>query len=245
MKKTSEWFENWFDSPYYHVLYKHRNHQEAKAFINKLVLHLAPAPAAVFLDKACGRGRHTAHLAKKGYKATGLDLSPNNIAYAQQKWSTIAQFEIHDMRLPYRSAAYDYVLSLFTSFGYFETDKENEQVLASAYSDLKSGGTMVLDFLNINWVKEHLQDNDIKTIKDIQFCQKRQITDGWIIKNIDITDGEEKLHFEEKVKALNIVVLKQMFENVGFSITALFGNYNLDSFDAELSERIIIIATKP
>jgi hypothetical protein len=149
------------------------------------------------------------------------------------------------MRLPYRSAAYDYVLSLFTSFGYFETDKENEQVLASAYSDLKTGGTMVLDFLNINWVKRHLQDNDIKTIKDIQFCQKRQITDGWIIKNIDITDGEEKMHFEEKVKALNIDVLKQMFENVGFSITALFGNYNLDDFDAELSERIIIIATKP
>jgi 2-polyprenyl-3-methyl-5-hydroxy-6-metoxy-1,4-benzoquinol methylase len=69
MKKTTEWFENWFDSPYYHVLYKHRNHQEAKAFINKLVLHLAPVPKAVFLDKACGRGRHTAHLAKKGFKS--------------------------------------------------------------------------------------------------------------------------------------------------------------------------------
>lgn len=245
MKKPTEWFENWFDSPYYHVLYKHRNHQEAKAFINKLLLNLAPAPTAEFLDKACGRGRHTAHLSKKGYRSTGLDLSPNNISYAQQKWGKIAHFEIHDMRLPYRTAAFDYVLSLFTSFGYFQTDQENQEVLASAYSDLKNGGTLVLDFLNINWVKKHLLDKDIKTIKDIQFCLKRQITNGWIIKNIDITDQEETFHFEEKVKALNVEVLKQMFTNVGFNINAIFGNYNLDAFDADLSERVIIIATKP
>ena len=245
MKKPTEWFENWFDSPYYHVLYKHRNHQEAKAFINKLLLYLAPTPTATFLDKACGRGRHTAHLAKKGYSATGLDLSPNNIAFAKGKWGNIGHFQIHDMRLPFKQESFDYVMSLFTSFGYFETNAENEQVLASAYSDLKSGGTMVLDFLNINWVKKHLLDNDIKTIKDIQFCQKRQITNGWIIKNIDITDGEEKLHFEEKVKALNAEILIQLFENVGFKIKSLFGSYNLDKFDTDFSERIIIIATKP
>lgn len=75
MKKTTEWFKNWFDSPYYHVLYKHRNHKEANAFISLLLDYLAPEKSAHFLDKACGRGRHASYLAKRGFIATGLDLS--------------------------------------------------------------------------------------------------------------------------------------------------------------------------
>ncbi len=245
MKKTTEWFKNWFDSPYYHVLYKHRNHKEANAFISLLLDYLAPEKSAHFLDKACGRGRHASYLAKRGFIATGLDLSPNNIQYAQQKWGKIAQFQIHDMRLPYQKNTFDYVLSLFTSFGYFDNDKENLKVLQSALSDLKPGGTMVLDFLNVNWVEKHILEQDKKEVSGIQFCQKRQIKEGWIIKNIAITDQNEEFYFEEKVKAINADELQIMFADAGFKVNSIFGNYKLQPFDAQLSERVIIIATKP
>ena len=79
-----QWFETWFESPYYALLYKDRDVQEAKDFIDQLLTYLKPDSNANFLDLACGKGRHSIHLNQKGFQVCGLDYSKNNIAEAHK-----------------------------------------------------------------------------------------------------------------------------------------------------------------
>jgi cyclopropane fatty-acyl-phospholipid synthase-like methyltransferase len=59
----AEWYKDWFDSPYYHILYKYRDDSEANGFIDHLLEALNPRPGARILDLACGRGRYSRHIA--------------------------------------------------------------------------------------------------------------------------------------------------------------------------------------
>ena len=64
------WYKEWFDSPFYHKLYFERDDKEAETFISTLIDHLQPAPGSTILDIACGRGRHSRILAKKGFNVS-------------------------------------------------------------------------------------------------------------------------------------------------------------------------------
>ena len=70
-----KWFENWFDSPYYHILYQNRNDDEAKFFIDNLCAYLKPSLNDTLLDVACGRGRHAIYLNKKGSRSRSRSKS--------------------------------------------------------------------------------------------------------------------------------------------------------------------------
>ena len=77
------WFESWFDSPWYPILYAQRDEQEASEFIEKIVVSLNLPPASSVLDLACGRGRHARCMASLGMKVTGVDLSEMSLTYAR------------------------------------------------------------------------------------------------------------------------------------------------------------------
>ena len=151
----SNWFETWFDSEYYHILYKDRDYSEAENFIDTLVDHLQPNKEHRFLDLACGKGRHSIHLNKLGLHVEGCDYSANSISHAQQFANNKLHFYEHDMRneLPEK---YDYILNLFTSFGYFDSDEEHRATLQHIYDGLNTNGTFVFDFLNAQHVIENL-----------------------------------------------------------------------------------------
>src|SRR5690606_8758177 len=114
-----EWFKDWFNSPYYHLLYNHRDENEAIFFLDNLIAKLQPKPDARILDLACGRGRHAVYLRTKGFDVTGVDLSPENIRLAATTAGERLHFYVHDMRYLLLSNYFDLVLNLFTSFGYF------------------------------------------------------------------------------------------------------------------------------
>src|ERR1700712_4842000 len=95
------WFKDWFNSPYYHHLYFNRDEAEAAAFIDKLISYLNPAENARILDVACGKGRHSIHLAQKGFDVTGIDLSEDSIDEALKSETANLHFYRHDMRLPF------------------------------------------------------------------------------------------------------------------------------------------------
>ena len=76
---TQNWYASWFDTPYYHILYKDRGYDEAQAFMRALMAYLKPKDSAKILDLACGKGRHSVFLNSLGYNVTGVDLSKNSI----------------------------------------------------------------------------------------------------------------------------------------------------------------------
>src|SRR4051812_2242107 len=111
---SRKWFQNWFNSPYYHILYNQRNDEEAEFFIDNLCAYLEPSIDCRLLDIACGRGRHSVYLNKKGYDVTGIDLSHANIKYAQQFENKRLHFYVHDMRYLFYINYFDIAFNLFT-----------------------------------------------------------------------------------------------------------------------------------
>jgi SAM-dependent methyltransferase len=246
------WFESWFDSPYYHILYKYRNDKEAELFIDNLINYLAPNANANFLDLGCGKGRHAVYLNAKGFDVTGIDLSPESIAYASQLKQCTApsttkhklRFFVKDMRKITWENEFDYVLNLFTSFGYFENDQDNYATVSAVKKALKSKGTFVLDFMNAKKVTANLVPHEIKIIDNIEFEITKKIEHNFIIKNIRFTDKSKEYNFQECVKVLTLDDFKKYSTACGLQIIDLFGNYNFEKFDEEHSNRLIIVTKK-
>lgn len=245
MGKSPQWFEVWFDSPYYPILYKNRNQEEAKLFIDNLTQWLKIPTNAKVLDLACGRGRHSNFLAEKGYHVVGLDISPQSIETAIERYpKNNLEFYIHDMRLPYRINYFDYVFNFFTSFGYFKNLRENQQVISSIHKGLKKGGKAMIDFMNVDKVINNIVDREEKTIDGIQFYIRRQVKDGVIQKTIKVDDGKKVSMFSEEVQILKPAHFYQMLQEEGFKVINEFGDYHLNPFDVKHSDRYIIVIEK-
>lgn len=244
MDEKGIWYHSWFNSPYYHLLYNNRDDKEAHIFIDNLVTFLNPLKDTSFLDLACGKGRHSRYLNSKGFEVTGIDLSEESIQYASQFQNENLHFYVHDMRRVFRVNYFDYVLNLFTSFGYFETPHHDEQVLQSVHSALKRGGTFVLDFMNANYVINHLVAEEEKKVEGCRFSIKRRQSEGYILKDISFDAEGHTNHFQEKVKAYTYVELSRMVTNAKLSITGTFGDYSLAPFNEKESKRLILICKK-
>ncbi|SDS05605.1 Methyltransferase domain-containing protein [Polaribacter sp. KT25b] len=239
--KKKDWFTDWFNTPYYHVLYKERNYKEAQLFMKNITTFLALPKITHILDLPCGKGRHSVFLNSLGYKVTGGDLSENSIEYAKQFENDTLNFSVHDMRKPFKNR-YNAVFNLFTSFGYFEDDDEDILILQNIKNGLKKDGVFVFDFLNATFVKNTLVTKETKIVDDITFNITREIKNNFIIKNISFFADEENHKYIERVKYLDIEKMKKYFEKVGFTITAIFGDYNLSNFNAQTSNRLILVA---
>jgi SAM-dependent methyltransferase len=247
MSDKQQWFENWFNSPYYHILYKDRNDCEAELFIDNLINFLKPKKNARFLDLGCGKGRHSVYLNKKDYAVVGVDLSPESIAYASQYahgGSNSLEFYVQDMRKTGRIYYYDYVLNLFTSFGYFENPKDDYCTINSVSKALKTNGIFVLDFMNVKKVMDNLVHNETKICDGIEFKITRSLVNNFIVKQIEFSDNGKKYLFQEKVKALTLADFEKYFAANELKILHLRGNYKLEEFDENTSDRLIILAQK-
>jgi len=244
MFKTKEWFGEWFDSPYYHVLYKHRDKEEAKSFIDHLIKYFGFSEKDLLQDLACGKGRHAIYLNNKGFNVTGLDLSPQNIAFARKFENEKLSFHVHDMRFPWTGMEFNYILNLFTSFGYFETPGENQQAINSIASGLKRGGKLLIDFLNPYTVINNLVPEEIKRINGIDFHICKFLKGEYIVKDIKFSDKGEQYNFQERVKAIRRVKFLEYFENAHLKLVDLFGDYELNPYIAEKSERMIFVLNK-
>lgn len=239
-----EWFESWFDTPYYHLLYKDRDQDEAKRFIKNLVDTLKIAPGSRVLDLACGKGRHSVTLNELGFDVMGVDLSQNSIYEANKLGNATLQFLVHDMRFPILEQKFDVVFNLFTSFGYFDNTQENEEVIHAVHTMLKEGGLFIIDFMNSAKVIKGLVESESKIIGNIRFEISRSFDGTHIFKTIRFSDAGKEHEYTERVQALNLSDFKTMLEAQGFTILRTFGNINLDVFDEENSERLILIAEK-
>ena len=239
-KDIENWYASWFNTPFYHILYKDRDHQEARVFMDNLTAFLNLPSRSEILDLACGRGRHAQYLNELGFDVTGVDLSPENIAYAKKYENPSLHFEEHDMCLPYPKK-FDAVFNLFTSFGYFESEEDNLRTIKSIRKELKPDGFGVIDFMNVALVKNNMIPEDSKHIDGIDFKIERYIDQGYIIKNISFEHQDKEYFFTERVKALDLNDFKNYFKQANVRLKHCFGDYDLNYFDAGLSDRLILI----
>lgn len=239
-KVNSKWYAEWFNTKYYHILYKDRDYEEAQLFMQNLVDFLQLDPSAKILDLACGKGRHSIYLHQLGFQVTGTDLSENSIAFAKKHGKPGLEFKIQDMCKPLYEE-FDAVFNLFTSFGYFKDETNNLNTLKAIKAELKPGGYGVIDFMNAKKVIRELIAEDTKTVNGIKFHQKRWVENNFIFKQIDFKDDGEHFSFTERVKALSLKDFKNYFDQAGIQLLNVFGDYHLQDFDEETSDRLILI----
>ena len=239
-KNNNNFYKSWFDTPYYHILYKNRDYKEAEMFTKELMEFIKLPLNSKILDLACGKGRHSINLNKMGYDVTGVDLSVKNIKNASKYESEKLKFKIHDMRKPL-GQKFDLVVNLFTSFGYFDDFKDNLKTLDSIKSSLKKNGLAVIDFLNIKYLKNNLIHKNTEEIDGIKFHLNRSIKNGFLTKKISFKHELNEYNFEEKVRSLDLDDFKSMFKQSNIKILHIFGDYKLTSFDENKSKRLIFI----
>jgi len=241
--KTLAWFKTWFDTEYYHILYKNRNDEEAQLFMRNLISFLKLNKEAKILDLACGKGRHSVYLNSLGYDVTGLDLAKNSIKHASQFENDTLKFGVHDMREVYPKQ-FDAVFNLFTSFGYFNDDNDNLKTITAVYNELETKGVAVFDFLNATKAKNNLQAIEDKEVDGIAFHLTRRSDEKYIYKTIDFEDKGETYSFKEQVRCLDLEDFKTYFEQAGFTLENVFGAYDLSPFDVAKSNRMIMLVRK-
>ena len=232
---------NWFNSDYYHILYKNRDKKEAEFFINKLIKKLKIKKKSKILDLACGVGRHSFYLNKKGMNVIGIDNSENNIKKAKKYENKFLKFKKKEMTEDY-GQEFDFIFNLFTSFGYIN-EKHNLNTFKSINNSLINHGILVIDYLNVFKLKEELVEKETKKIGNIVFNIKRSFKDNFIVKKIKIKDNNEIFYFEERVMELTKNDFQDYLKKFNFEILDVYGNYNLEKYHKN-SERLIMIIKK-
>ena len=232
---------DWFDSDYYHVLYKHRDYNEARNFIDNIVEYLDLKKGSKILDLACGIGRHSIYLDKIGFKVVGTDKSPNNIKKAKASKNQSVSFLQMEM-IDDTNHKYDGIFNLFTSFGYVNHDY-NLKTIKNIERQLKDDGTVIVDFMNTLFIKKNLVIEETKVIDDLSFKIKRKSDGKYIYKEIKLQDKKDYF-FQEKVMDLSLKDFENYLIRYNLKIINTFGDYNLNEFDIKNSERLIMVIKK-
>ena len=236
------WYQDWFGDEYLE-LYAHRDAGEAERHVDFVEQALpGPSPRAV-LDLACGAGRHTAALRQRGHRAVGIDLSLSLLRLRGELPLTRG-----DMRsLPYATESFDWVLNFFTSFGYFEAERENFRVLEEVTRVLAPGGRCIIDLMNPVRTLRELKERESSQIggRHVEIERWYDSTTRRVNKKIRLTqaDGRQRTYLES-VRAYSCDEVTIGMRWAGLEVIANYGNFSLDKYDDE-SERLILVARKP
>lgn len=241
-----DWYKDWFNSAFYHKLYFDRDETEAENFIERLLKHLNPPKDSLMLDVACGKGRHSRFLSEHGFDVTGIDISFDSISVAKQMENERLHFYQHDMRLPAWINYFDYAFNFFTSFGYFDTRREHDDAIRTLVNSLKPEGTLLIDYLNVHYVEEHLVHNEVKEIDGTRYEIHRWMDEKHFYKRIIITDPslQQPMEFTEKVAKFSLGDFTDMLSFQKMQVKEVFGDYQLNAYDIRKTPRMIIVAAR-
>jgi len=243
---NKNWYKDWFSNKFYLELYKHRDEEEAKNFINLIQRKIPLKTGSRVLDVCCGAGRHSLELAKRGYEVTGFDLSKFLITEAKKnlkssKESSLkVKFLLKDMRNFNFNKKFDIAINIFTSFGYFESDEENFKVFENVSNSVRKNGYFVFDYLNAGFLKANLIAKSKNVIGGKAVTQKRRIEGDFIIKDIII--GRRK--YSEVLKLYSYKKIKDILKKYRFIVKNVFGDYLGNRYISKKSKRLIIFAQK-
>ena len=240
------WYERSFGREYLD-LYAHRDLAEARRDIEAITALINPHRDEPLLDLGCGAGRHLVALKEAGFTSlVGLDLSAELLEEAKSSLGDTVELVRTDMRQILFSSHFETVLSLFTTFGYFETDEENELVLTAVAGCLKVGGVFLMDYLNSTRVLKDLVPEDERMLGHKRVRHRRSVSpDGSRVEKETIItgSGDQKTQYHESVRLYSVYEVTQMLENTGFEVIRFYGSLQGEDFEAD-SKRLIATARK-
>jgi hypothetical protein len=241
---NSDWFQSWFDSPYYFSYYKDRDENSANLFLEKILQKINLSAGAKVLDAACKRAVHSIFLNKKGFDVTGFDSSSTNILHDKQFENEMLNFYLHDIREVFRSNYFHLAFGFNSSFGYYSKERDNERCLIANAISLKPGGVFVLDYLNAAVVRSADDKNYSRNSDGITFHVREYVEGDFVRKEISFHDRGDDHKFLEQFALYDRTQIERMLRGAGLVTSFVYGNYELDEFHSNNSERLIVVARK-
>jgi len=205
-------------------------------------------PGAAVLDLCCGPGRHSLELARRGFKVTGVDRTARFLEEARRRAEAeglVIEFVQGDMRTFRRPEAFDAVINLFTSFGYFDDPQEDKQVLENVYTSLRPNGKLLLDTMGKEVLARIFRERDWFEQDGALFLEERRLLEGWSrieTRWIIVRDGEQE-EFTLKLRLYSGAELRALLREIGFRRVELFGNLDGEPYDQN-ARRLVALAEK-
>jgi SAM-dependent methyltransferase len=233
------WYQEWFGEEYLE-LYAHRDEQEAQqqvAFFREKA-GLVDGPV---LDLACGMGRHMQELQAHGYHAVGCDLSYTLLRTGSREYGAMPLARADMRHLPFCDDSFAALVNFFTSFGYFETEEENLQVVREMARVLGHGAPFLFDYLNVHrelekLVQRETLDTPLGTVKILRWFDGAERS-----FNKRITIGEKR--YLERVRGYDLAEVSAMFSSCNLSIDEAFGDFDGSPYD-HASPRLILVGSR-
>ena len=203
------------------------------------------------LDLCCGTGRHSIVMRKHGWSLVGLDLSRNLLAIAKQrmrKEGVYFPLVRGDMRyFPFRSQVFDFVICMFTSFGYLPSEQEDLKSVREMRRTLREGGRFLLDVINIDHVIRVFHEREWGEFEPFYMLEKRSLDlqrsmllSQWTIIRKDTKEVRQVQH---NLRLYNSHRLEKMLGEASFKIEQVYGGYDKKAFNQDAT-RMIILAKK-
>ncbi len=245
-----EWWEDIYNRQIYFDLYEEEDTKLAEKEVQQVLTLLHPAGGAHILDLCCGYGRHSIPLARRGFQVTGVDISTTQIQHAREvasKAHVRIDFHVADARKLNFQGAFDVVLSMFVSFGFFKDENENKAMLQGVFNALKPGGKLLLDFWNREKEIREFKPTVCEKIRDVIVLKEWQFDAlagrlNWT-NTVIFPDGKRE-SWVHSVRVYTVAELKALLEEAGLKFEAVYGSLAGEEYSID-SPSAIIIATRP
>ncbi len=245
----SEWWRNFFDQEYIDI-YGPEDAKKILGEVENLSKLLDLEEGSSILDLCCGYGRHSIELAKKGFRVTGLDLSIPLLARAgqdAQKGDAPLALVRGDMRYIPFGQKFDAVINIFTAFGYFDDEKDDQRVLEGVTGVLKADGKFLLDTVNREWVLSHFTKQDWEQMEDGTYALDKRSFDllnSRITAETTLLGSTGKKERRHSMRFYTLTELARMIEKAGMRVKAVFGHLDGREYWVD-TRRMVILADKP
>ena len=243
---TENWYEAAFRSEYLKV-YPARSVESAESEVAAALSWLQPTDGARVLDLCCGAGRHSRWIQNSAVELHALDLSEDLLAEARQQLGESVTLHRGDMRqLPFEANHFATVLMFFTSFGYFETDLENQAVLAEVARVVQPGGTFLLDLPDRSTTIAGLVPVSDREMGDWTIHEERRITaDGRRVeKAVTLSGPEGEKCYTESVRLFTREQIESMLSATGWQDIQCRGDWDGSESVPGESPRMIFTAVR-
>ncbi len=247
---SAKWYDEYFDEVYLELYGSGLD--SARHQVGFIVQALGLPPGAAVLDLACGPGRHSLELARLGYRVTGLDRSRPLLEKAEElsrQMGVSVEWVHEDMRtIPETWAArFDAAINVFTSWGYFETDAENEKVLQDVARSLGLGGRFLLDAINHEYLIRHFRPTaSIQTPAGLSVLDETRFDalSGRVEteRRIVFPDGRQ-VDRRMSIRLFTLAEVRNMLERCGMKVIATYGDFEGLPYDMD-SRRMIVVAER-
>ena len=248
-KKKQSWYEHdGFWETISAGLFTSERMLSAKKEVEQIVSLLKLQAGASICDLCCGVGRHSLELGRLGYRVTGVDRTGLYLEEAKKKADEEGlniRFVQEDMRRFCEPEAFDAVINVLTSFGYFEDLEDDKRVLENVYKSLKNGGKFLIDIMGKEVLARIFQEKRWREEDGLIILEEAKASEDWgrIDSRWIIIRDERREECRFSLRIYSASELCELLKSCGFGRVEIYGDLSGSPYD-KTAQRLVVVAHK-